>query len=279
MGIKQHLYLQPKCIINKCIHSVAYFISGKKHKSIQVDLKCLFILDGLSKTFWLKAHNKESVIYIYILFLEDLKCFFDCQFQNKILPFWRFEVVVHNWPLLAFIFRKSRNRERKSLFQVWFNLQLKDYFFFHYLFIYSYFDNGRIFFFLKLELGHFYSPLSAMENRSCSCLVAMEMIWVLSSDLLSVCGVRYCQDHGFGLLSERNGANSMEAESQMKAASMWLQNNLHPLAWTCNLTNTRGRTRCEKQQDAHVIWKRLEINQCCGQHMQSSPLTSDSPLL
>lgn len=147
MGIKQHLYLQPKCIINKCIHSVAYFISGKKHKSIQVDLKCLFILDGLSKTFWLKAHNKESVIYIYILFLEDLKCFFDCQFQNKILPFWRFEVVVHNWPLLAFIFRKSRNRERKSLFQVWFNLQLKDYFFFLYLFIYSYFDNGRIFFF------------------------------------------------------------------------------------------------------------------------------------
>lgn len=58
-----------------------FYLPGK-NISIQADQRCLFILSGLSKAFWLKAHNKEFGIVF-----GGCEMIFDCQFQHKILPF------------------------------------------------------------------------------------------------------------------------------------------------------------------------------------------------
>lgn len=72
--------------------------------------------------------------------------------------------------------------------------------------------------FLKLELTYFNSPLSAMGNCSCSHLAAMK-IEICPLTLLSVCGTRFHHSHGLGVISKRNGENSVGAESQMEAVS------------------------------------------------------------
>lgn len=86
---------------------------------------------------------------------------FVCWFQPKTLPFRRSEVTFQNWPPLAFIFRKSWNKESKGLFQVGFNPQSVAFFWGGwYFYIFCLQENC----FQKFELNHcFFSRICLGE--------------------------------------------------------------------------------------------------------------------